>query len=103
MNKTLHIYLDQLQGSLPRVVGLVERRGFLIDALRMEPAQDGRNLMLMVTPRDSLRCVLVLARQLERLHGILRVVVHRHSPPYFDAVSMPEAMVSRAGLAPRFQ
>lgn len=77
MNKTLYVYLDQLQGSLQRVVGLVERRGFLIDALRMESVNDGRNLMLMVTPRDPSRCVLVLARQLERLHGILRVVVHR--------------------------
>ena len=77
MNKTLYVHLDHLQGSLQRVVGLVERRGFLIDGLRMEPLHDGRKLMLTVTPRDTSRCVRVLARQLERLQGILRVVVHR--------------------------
>ena len=99
MNKTLYVYLDQLQGSLQRVVGLVERRGFLIDQLRMEPTHEGRNLMLVVTPRDPSRCVLVLGRQLERLQGISRVVVHRHSQPHLNALSMNDATVSRTEVA----
>ena len=57
------------------MVVLVERRGFVIDEMKMEPAQEGHNLTLMVTPRDSSRCVFHLGRQIERLHGIRQVVV----------------------------
>ncbi|MHB1206748.1 MAG: ACT domain-containing protein [Rhodospirillaceae bacterium] len=73
MSETLHIELEDTEGALPRLIGLIERRGFLIDGLAMQPGPEGRSLAVTVRPRDAGRCVHVLGRQIDRLLGMRRV------------------------------
>jgi acetolactate synthase-1/3 small subunit len=74
MTRTLHIELDNAEGALPRLIGLIERRGFLIDGLAMQAGAEGRSLAVTVRPRDTTRCVDVLGRQIDRLLGLRRVL-----------------------------
>jgi acetolactate synthase II small subunit len=74
MSSTLHIELDDVEGALPRLIGLIERRGFLIDGLAMQPGPEGRSLAVTVRPRDAGRCVDVLGRQIDRLLGMRRLL-----------------------------
>jgi acetolactate synthase II small subunit len=73
MSDTLHLELDHVEGSLPRVLGLIERRGFIIDALSMRTGNQGRILSLTIRARDAARCAQVLGRQIDRLYGLRRV------------------------------
>ena len=73
MSDTLHLELDHVEGALPRVIGLIERRGFIIDALSMRTGNQGRVLSLMLRARDASRCIDVLGRQLDRLYGLRRI------------------------------
>ncbi|MFN3229999.1 MAG: ACT domain-containing protein [Asticcacaulis sp.] len=73
MSHTLHIELDRCEGTLLRLLGLIERRGFHIDSLSMSDAsQDRRALSVRVRPRDNTRNVDVLGRQIDRLYGLER-------------------------------
>ena len=36
MSDTIHIQIDRADGSLQRLIGLVERRGFHIDGINMD-------------------------------------------------------------------
>ena len=69
MNDTMHLELDHVEGCLPRVIGLIERRGFIIDALSMRTGNQGRVLSLTIRPRDGARCLHVLGRQIDRLYS----------------------------------
>ena len=71
---TITCEIDHAEGSLLRLIGLVERRGFHIDALEMgAQGNDGRRVSLGVRGRDAGRCVEVLGRQIDRLHGVRRL------------------------------
>jgi acetolactate synthase-1/3 small subunit len=72
MSKTIHVELDRAEGSLLRVIGLIERRGFNIDGMMMEDAGDNRTMAIHVSPRDATRHVDVLNRQIDRLYGVRR-------------------------------
>ncbi len=63
------------EGAIVRMLGLVERRGFIVRRAAMAEQPCGRRatLALTVEPRDHGRSVDVLARQLSRLHGVARV------------------------------
>lgn len=41
MSDTIHIQIDRADGSLQRLIGLVERRGFHIDGMAL--ADEGRS------------------------------------------------------------
>jgi acetolactate synthase-1/3 small subunit len=82
MSKTIHVELDRAEGSLLRIIGLIERRGFNIDGMVMEGAGDSRTMAIHVSPRDASRHVDVLHRQIDRLYGVRR----------FDASSVEEAV-----------
>jgi acetolactate synthase regulatory subunit len=60
-----------------RMLGLVERRGFIVRRAAMAEQPCGRRatLALTVEPRDASRSIDVLALQLGRLHGITNVSV----------------------------
>lgn len=81
MTHTLHVEIDRAEGSLQRLIGLIERRGFHISSLDMgiHAAGDGaganshRRIAVGVSPRDDGRCVQVLGRQIDRLYGVRRV------------------------------
>ena len=63
------------EGAVPRIVGLVERRGFELRGIGMV----GNALTLELEPRDPSRRLDLLDRQLCRLDGVSKVSVF--SPP----------------------
>jgi len=74
MSQSIHIEIDRQEGSLPRLLGLIERRGFHIDALELyEVDADTRGLTLSVRARDAGRSLDILGLQIDRLYGIKRL------------------------------
>jgi acetolactate synthase-1/3 small subunit len=74
MNHLIHIELDRLEGSLLRILGLVERRGFHIDGIDLyDLGEDKRGMALNVRARDASRSPEILGLQIDRLYGIKRL------------------------------
>ncbi|MGA9659849.1 MAG: ACT domain-containing protein [Asticcacaulis sp.] len=74
MNPLIHIELDRLEGSLLRILGLVERRGFHIDELELyDLGEDKRGLTITARARDASRSPETLGLQIDRLYGIKRL------------------------------
>ncbi|WP_293828127.1 ACT domain-containing protein [uncultured Brevundimonas sp.] len=73
MSDTIHIQIDRADGSLQRLIGLVERRGFHIDGIDMADEGAFRRVALTVRGRDAGRCVDNLGRQIDRLFGMRRI------------------------------
>ena len=70
---TIHCHIDRQPGSLQRLIGLVEHRGFRVDELNlMAEGPDDRAVALSLSARDD-RCFGVLGRQIDRLYGVRRV------------------------------
>ena len=75
MSGRIEIDFDAGEGALLRMVGLVERRGFVVGAVGMK-AEEGRGaLSLDVIARDPSRRLDVVAGQLRRLHEVRNVSV----------------------------
>ena len=73
MSDTIHIQIDRADGSLQRLIGLVERRGFHIDCMAMADEGAFRRIALTVRGRDAGRCMDNLGRQIDRLFGVRRI------------------------------
>ena len=73
MSDTIHIQIDRADGSLQRLIGLVERRGFHIDGMNMADEGAFRRIALTVRGRDAARCMDNLGRQIDRLFGVRRI------------------------------
>ena len=78
MTHTIHCEIDRADGSLLRLIGLIERRGFDVASLDMETSAGAhgashRRIAVGVMPRDDGRDVQVLGRQIDRLYGVRRV------------------------------
>ena len=73
MSDTIHIQIDRADGSLQRLIGLVERRGFHIDCMSMADEGPSRRIALTVRGRDAGRCMDNLGRQIDRLFGVRRI------------------------------
>ena len=73
MSDTIHIQIDRADGSLQRLIGLVERRGFHIDGINMADEGSFRKIALTVRGRDAGRCMDNLGRQIDRLFGMRRI------------------------------
>lgn len=73
MSDTIHIQIDRADGSLQRLIGLVERRGFHIDGISMADEGAFRRIALTVRGRDAGRCMDNLGRQIDRLFGARRI------------------------------
>ncbi|MEH6698071.1 MAG: ACT domain-containing protein [Brevundimonas sp.] len=71
--ETLHLNIDRADGSLQRLIGLVERRGFHIDGMTLRDEGQGRRVELAVRGRDAARCPHTLGRQIDRLFGVTRI------------------------------
>ena len=83
MSHSIHIELDRKEGTLLRILGLVERRGFHIDSLELyDLGEDRRGLTLGVRPRDPNRSLDILGLQIDRLYGIKRLA---DAPQRLDA------------------
>ena len=71
MNHTLKIRLKDNEGAVLRTLGLMERRGFLLESCRIEPVSgDEREMEVCVS---SSRPGDLLKRQLDRLHDVVKV------------------------------
>ena len=64
----LSLTLAPAEGALVRVLGLIERRGFRLGAMRSEPSPRGLSVFLQL-PSDG-RAGDVLLRQVQRLHDV---------------------------------
>lgn len=73
MSTTIHIMIDRADGSLQRLIGLIERRGFHIDGLSMSGEGESREVRVQIRAKDAGRCTEVLGRQIDRLFGCARV------------------------------
>ncbi|MBI1186000.1 MAG: acetolactate synthase 3 regulatory subunit domain protein [Alphaproteobacteria bacterium] len=73
MTDTIQILIDRADGSLQRLIGLIERRGFQIDRMTIADAGAHRDVRVSVSPRDPTRCMDVLGRQIDRLVGVRRI------------------------------
>ena len=73
MSNTIHIQIDRADGSLQRLIGLVERRGFHIDGMALADEGALRRIALTVRGRDAGRCMDNLGRQIDRLFGVRRI------------------------------
>ena len=67
------IQIDRADGSLQRLIGLVERRGFHIDGMALADEGAFRRIALTVRGRDAGRCMDNLGRQIDRLFGVRRI------------------------------
>lgn len=82
------IQLDHAEGSLQRLIGLIERRGFHIDQLAVSDAGAHREVRVAVRGRDNGRCAEVLGRQIDRMIGARRMAP-ASSPHVEEAVPCP--------------
>lgn len=73
MTDTIQIQIDRADGSLQRLIGLVERRGFHIDGINMADEGDFRRIALTVRSRDAARSMDNLGLQIDRLFGARRI------------------------------
>lgn len=73
MSDTIHIQIDRADGSLQRLIGLVERRGFHIDGMSMADEGSSRRIALTVRGRDAARSIDNLGCQIDRLFGVARI------------------------------
>jgi acetolactate synthase regulatory subunit len=74
MTQWIHIEIDHAEASLIRVLGLIERRGFLIRGLSLITRDEAvRHLSVEIKPRDEGRTLATLKLQIDRLYGIKRV------------------------------
>ena len=73
MSNIIHIQIDRADGSLQRLIGLVERRGFHIDGMNMADEGSTRRISLTVRGRDAARCIDNLGRQIDGLFGARRI------------------------------
>lgn len=71
----LAIDFTPAEGAVVRVLGLVERRGFVVRRLAMSEQEDGASLVIDLEPRDSSRRAEVVARQLGRLVDVNHVSI----------------------------
>ena len=73
MSDTIHIQIDRADGSLQRLIGLVERRGIHIDGMSMADEGPSRRIALTVRGRDAARSIDNLGCQIDRLFGVARI------------------------------
>lgn len=73
MSSALTLELDWEPGTLQRLLGLIERRGFEIVALELVGCGRARRIALEVQPQREPRDFSVLCRQVDRLHGMRRI------------------------------
>lgn len=75
MNDRIRIDFATAEGAVLRVLGLIERRGYVVRGIGMSEHEDGEaaSMELEVAARDGGRELDVLDRQIRRLVGIRAV------------------------------
>ncbi|HWR95773.1 MAG TPA: ACT domain-containing protein [Arenimonas sp.] len=88
MKQRIECEIDRAEGSLIRVLGVIERRGYDIEALSV--SLSGRDAYRLAFTVESARDMGVLLRQLERLFDVR--CVQRQLPEPAQAQKPPEAV-----------
>jgi acetolactate synthase-1/3 small subunit len=70
---TFILQIDRAEGSLQRLIGVIERRGFDIERMSVTDSGANREVRLHLNARDAGRCIDVLGRQIDRLIGVRRI------------------------------
>ena len=72
MNARLKVEFVNSEGALLRLLGVVERRGFMIKSVAMNEHSDGAlaSVIVEIAPRGSERRLDVLIPFLQRLHEV---------------------------------
>ena len=73
MTERLTIDFTPAEGAVVRMIGLVERRGYVVRGLAMYQQDDSASLTIDLEPRDPGRRVSVVAQQLGRLVDVKQV------------------------------
>jgi acetolactate synthase II small subunit len=73
VTERLTIDFTPAEGAVVRMIGLVERRGYVVRGLAMNERADSASLTMDVEPRDPSRRVQVVAQQLGRLVDVNQV------------------------------
>lgn len=89
MSNTIVLHIDRAEGSLQRLIGLIERRGFHIERMTINDAGSDREVRVSVSPRDTSRCTDLLGRQIDRLIGARRIVTTTTTAHVEEAVPCP--------------
>lgn len=74
MNHQLRIELNTAEGAVLRALGLIERRGFLLQTCNLHAELDGKRVLEILV--ESARPPELLKRQLERLHDVQSVTIN---------------------------
>jgi acetolactate synthase-1/3 small subunit len=80
MKDAFLIQVDHAEGSLQRLIGLIERRGFHIADMTISDEGAYREVHIAVRARDENRCARLLGRQIDRLIGIRRIATAAATP-----------------------
>lgn len=80
MSGRIEICFTPGEGAVLRMLGVVERRGFAVRTIAMAEDSSAASLAVEVEPRDPLRRLDVLARQLERLVDVRSVSISPARP-----------------------
>ena len=75
MTDRLTIEFDPAEGAVLRMLGLIERRGYLLRSVMMSEQPRGASLIVDLEPRDAGRRVQVVAEQLRRLVDVNKVML----------------------------
>jgi acetolactate synthase II small subunit len=73
VTERLTIDFTPAEGAVVRMIGLVERRGYVVRGLAMNEQAESASLTMDVEPRDPSRRVQVVAQQLGRLIDVNQV------------------------------
>ncbi len=71
----LLISFKPAEGALIRILGLIERRGFMLRDLAVRDEGTDGSIMVDLAPRDQARQLDVLARQVARLMDVKAVSI----------------------------
>lgn len=73
MNHQLRIELSTAEGAALRTLGMIERRGYLLQTCQLHAGLDGKRILEVAVASE--RPAGLLKRQLERLHDVLSVTI----------------------------
>lgn len=75
MNRTIEIRIARAEGAIVRTLGLIERRGFVVESVATEPEPLAESLLLRIEVASRGRPFDVLLRQIARLVDVRRALL----------------------------
>lgn len=87
----IRITFQSGEGTLRRVLGLIEARGFNVRSMQMGSDMDTSTMTVAIDPRDGTRRTATLLRQIQRLHLVTEATELTNAPPIME---VPRAAVA---------